>query len=120
MRFEKLGEAEGCQRKRRDVEISEAEKRVEEWVGEEKCGELMDEGFQCRGKAVRQSVGFEGNDEEWEQKHNLDGRWVAGKGGGWAANRDTKAEGGHVGKIFHEKKRRFLIRKEPKHKHKYE
>lgn len=70
--FEMLGEAEGWQKKRRDGENSEVEKRVEKWVGEEKCGEMMDEGFQCRGKAVRQSVGFEGNDEEREQKHNPD------------------------------------------------
>lgn len=56
-------------------------------MGEKKCGTMMDEDFQCTGKAVRQNVDFEGNDEEREQKHNRDWRRAAGKDGGWAANR---------------------------------
>lgn len=37
-----------------------------------KWREMMDERFQCRGKAERQSAGFVGSDEEEEQKYNPD------------------------------------------------
>ena len=47
--------------------------RVEEWGGEKRCRETKDEGFQGRGKAVRQSAGLDGNgDEEREQTDNPD------------------------------------------------
>lgn len=47
--------------------------RVEEWIGERMCKEMKGEGFQGRGKAVRQSVGFDGSGgEEKEQKDNPD------------------------------------------------
>lgn len=46
---------------------------AEEQVGERKCREAEDEGFQCRGKVVRQSAGFDGSDDkEKERKHNPD------------------------------------------------
>lgn len=38
--------------------------RVEERVGEKRCRETKDEGFQGRGKAVRQSAGLDGNGGE--------------------------------------------------------
>lgn len=42
---------------------------VEEW----RCREIRGEGFQCRGKAVRQNAGFDGSDdEEREQKGSPD------------------------------------------------
>lgn len=47
-------------------------RREEEQVGVRKRREMMDEGFQCRGKAVRQSAAFVGSDEEKEQKYNPD------------------------------------------------
>ncbi len=47
--------------------------RVDEWEGEERCREAKDEGFQGRGKAVRQSAGLDGKGgEEKEQRDNPD------------------------------------------------
>lgn len=62
---------------------------------------MKGKGFQCRGRAVRQSAGLDGSDgeeeveEEKEQKDNPD--WAAGRDDGWAANRKTKVGGGRNG-----------------------
>lgn len=70
--------------------------RVKKWVGEKRCRE-MDEVFQGRGKAVRQSAGLDGSGgEEKEQTDNPD--WAAGRDDGWAVNRNTKVEEGEMEK----------------------
>lgn len=61
---EEVIEAEDHEKRKIDEEIAEMMSRVEEWVGEKRCRETKDEGFQDRGKAVRQSAGLDGNGEE--------------------------------------------------------
>lgn len=47
--------------------------REEEWEGEMRSREMKGEGFQGRGKAVRQSAVLDGSDgEEKEQTNNPD------------------------------------------------
>ncbi len=90
-------EAEDRERRKSDGEIAEMKSRVEEWVGERRRKEMKDEGFQGRGKAVRQSAGFDGNGgEEKEETDNPDWRWAAGRGDGWAVNRKIKVEEGQM------------------------
>lgn len=70
---EEVIEAEDWEKRKSDGEIAEMMSRVEEWVGEKRCRETKDEGFQDRGKAVRQSAGLDGNGgEEKEQTDNPD------------------------------------------------
>lgn len=66
-------EAEDWEKRKSDGEISEIVRRMEKCTGERRCREVKDEDFQCRGKAVKQSAGFDGSDdeeEEEERKHN--------------------------------------------------
>lgn len=66
-------EVEDWERRKSDGENATMMVRVEEWVGERRCRETKDEGFQGRGKAVRQSAGLDGNGgEKREQKDNPD------------------------------------------------
>ena len=59
-----LSETEDWKRIKSDGVMS----RVEEWLSERKCREMM-EGFQCRRKTVRQRAGFVGNDEEGQGRN---------------------------------------------------
>lgn len=88
---EEVIEAEDRERRKSDGEIVKSRAKA----GEKRCREMKDEGFQGRGKAVRQSAGLDGSGgEEKEQKDNPD--WAAGRDDGWAANRKTKVEGGEM------------------------
>lgn len=66
---------EGQERRKSDGEMMS---RMEEWEvggvgGEKRCKEMKDEGFQGRGKAVRQSAGLDDNSGgEKEQTDNPD------------------------------------------------
>lgn len=68
-----MAETEHWEMKNIDRETAEMMSRVGEWVGERRCKEMEDKGFQGRGKAERQSAGFDGNGgEEKKQKDNPD------------------------------------------------
>lgn len=59
---------------------------------------MKGKGFQCRGRAVRQSAGLDGDGEEEEEKEQKDNPdWAAGRDDGRAANRKTKVGGGRNG-----------------------
>lgn len=78
-------EAEDLEKRKSDAKISEMMRW--DWAGERRSREMKDEGFRGRGKAERQSAGFDGNGgEEKKQTDNPDCRLAAGRDDGWAAN----------------------------------
>lgn len=70
---EEVIEADDWEKRKSDGDMAEMRGREEERVGERRCREMMDEGSQGKGKAGRQSAGFDGNrGEEKERKENPD------------------------------------------------
>lgn len=68
-----MAEPEDWEERKCDGTIAEKMSIVEEWVGKRMCRGMKDSSLHGRGKAVRQSVGFDGSGgEEKEEKDNPD------------------------------------------------